>query len=314
MCGSFFQFVYQRVVCGQLLPVHPHTHAFVFRGDDHAFFTHAANHVERLKRLAPPSQFLHIGRHAPFDGRPHLLLNGEEPVSRREPVQTLVRTFVIVVLHPPGDPGTRLLEGLEAGLFQELILECLPEPLDLAQRHGMMRGTADMKDVILLQLLLELRLPAPTGVLPPVVGQHLLGRAVLRHPLPVEFHHVGAGLTAIHAQRRDVTGVIVNEPNDVRRLSQDGIVRDVGLPHLVRRGPLEPARRHLDLPAGFFLFGHHPDMRQLFAHGRGTGLHPEQPPQHLGDASHALAGILPLERHDLLLHRLRQFGSANTRP
>jgi hypothetical protein len=308
MCDSFFQFVHQRVVCGQLLPVHPHTHAFVFRGDDHALFTHAAHHVERLKRFAPPCQLLHVGRHAPFDGHPHLLLDFEEPVGGAKTIQALVGPLVIVVLHPPGDPFTRLLEGFKTGLGQELILECLPEPLDLAQRHGMMRGASNVLNVILLQFLLELRLPAPTGVLPSVVGQHLLGRLVLSHRLTVEFHHVGAGLTAIHAQRRDEAGVIVNEPDDVRRLAQDGIVRDVALPHLVRRGTLEPARRRFDLPAGFLFLGHHPDVCQLFSHGRGTGLHPEQSPQHLGDASYALAGILPLERHDLLLHRLRQFG------
>jgi len=189
--------------------------------------------------------------------------------------------LVVVVLHPPRDPFPRLVQRLEARPGQEVVLERLPEPLDLPQRHRMMRRAADVVDVVFLQFLLEGRLPAPTGILPAVVGQHFPGRAVLRHRGAVEVHHVGAGMTAIHAQTHDVPGVVIDEGDDVRRLAQEREVRDVALPHLIRRGTLEPARRHLAFVAGFWLRLLQPGIGELLAHRFRTGLQPEHPPQHL---------------------------------
>jgi len=150
MIPSFVQVIHQRAIDRHFLPIHPHTHAFVFRGDHHAFFAHAPHHVERLLRLAPPCQFLDVGGYAAFDRGAHFLLDREEPVGRAEAVEPLVRSLVVVVLHPPRDPFPCLLEGFETRMNQELVLQGLPEPLDLPQRHRMMRSTADVMDVVLL--------------------------------------------------------------------------------------------------------------------------------------------------------------------
>jgi len=271
------------------------------RLNDHALVAHPPHQVERLPGLAPQRQFLHVGRHAPLDGRPQFLVDGEEPVGRTQAVEALMRPAVVVVLYPVADALPRLRERLEAGAHQELLLQRLPEPLDLAQRHRMLRPAPDMQHMIALEFLLELRLAPPTGVLPPVVGQHFLRRAVGRHRFAVDLHHVGARLAAEHPQAGDVPRVIIEEPDDVRRLPQDREVRDVALPQLVRRGPLEPPRRRLRLPPGLRLVLGQPRGLQVLAHGLRAGPQAEPPPQDLRDPLGPVLRFGLLQRRDLRL-------------
>jgi len=219
--------------------------------------------------------------------------------------------LVVVVLDPVRQSFPRFLERLEPRPSQELLLQRLPEPLDLPQRHGMMGRTADVMDVILLQFLLELRRAPPTGVLPPVVGQHLLRRPVLRRRAAIEIDHIGAGLTAIQPQTDHVTGMIVDEPDDVSRLPQDGKNRDVALPHLIRRGPLESSDRRLRLLSRLLLRRPQPCGFQMPPHRLGTRLQEEEPPQNLRDPLHPLPRILSLQRRNLLPDRL---GRLRSRP
>ena len=217
-----------------------------------------------------------------------------------------MRAAVVVVLHPVADAFPRFLERLEAGAHQELLLQRLPEPLDLAQRHRMLRRAADVVDVIALKFLLELRLAPPTGVLPPVVGQHFLRRAIGRHRLAIDLHHVGAGLAAEHPQAGDVPRVVIEESDDVRRAAQDGEVRDVALPHLVRRGTLEPARRGLWLPAHLRPQLGQPRGLQMLAYRLGTGLQEEPAPQDLRDPLRPPLRFGLLQLRDLRLDRHRE--------
>jgi hypothetical protein len=57
--------------------------------------------------------------------------------------------LVVVVLHPEPHPLARRLETVELGSHQELLPDRLPEPLDLPQRHGMMRPALDVVNPIL---------------------------------------------------------------------------------------------------------------------------------------------------------------------
>jgi hypothetical protein len=307
MVRSFIEFIHQRLAGIQDLAVHPHTHPFFVRLDDHALVAHPAHQVERLHGFAAQRQFFHVGRHAPLDRRPQLLLDREEAVRRTHPLQPLVRAAVIVMLHPVGDPVPGFLEGLEARPRQELVFQRLPEALDFPKRHRMMRRTADVVDVIALEFLLELRGASPTGVLPPVVGEHLPRRAVRRHCLAVDLHHVGAGLAAVHPQSGNVPGVVIEEPDDVRRCPQDGEVGDVTLPHLVRRGALEPAGRRLRLLAGLRLGRRQPRRLQVLAHRLGTGFEEEQPPQDLRNPLRTLLRVGLFEFRDLRVDRNRKF-------
>jgi len=302
------------VVGGEFLAVHLHTHALVFRRDHQRLLAHTADHVERLLRLAMPRQQRHVGSHAAFDRGAFLLVDREEPVCRAQPAETLMRPAVVVVLHPPREALPRLVEGFEARLDEELVLERLPQSLDLAQCLGMLRRTADVMDVVILQFLLEPRGPTPTGILPAVVGQHLLGRAVFAHRAPVDLQHALRGVAAIQPQPHDVPGVVIQEGDDVRRLPQDGVVRDVALPQLIRRRALEPARRRLAPVAKFLRRLHQPFADEFLAHLLRAGPHPEPLPQQLRDPPHALPGLGVLQRHDLLPDRHRQLPRCRPRP
>jgi len=138
MVLSFLAFVHHRLARLHRLAIHPHAHALLVRFDHHRLVAHAPHHVKGLHRLAAQGQFLHVGRHPALDRRLHLLVDGEEPVGRRQPLQRLVRPFVVVVLDPVGQPIAGFLDALEARPRQELLLQGLPEPLDLPQRHRMM--------------------------------------------------------------------------------------------------------------------------------------------------------------------------------
>jgi hypothetical protein len=60
-----------------------------------------------------------------------------------------MRPPVVVVLHPQAHPLASRLEAVELGPDQELLPDGLPEPFDLAQRHGMMRPAFDVVNPIL---------------------------------------------------------------------------------------------------------------------------------------------------------------------
>jgi len=293
-----------------LLPVHLHTHALLVPGDHQGLFAHATDHVQRRLRFAVPCQLVGVGRHAFLDRFPHLLVDREEPVGGTEAAQGLVRAPVVVVLHPPRHPLPHLLDRLEARLGQELVLDRLPEAFDLPQRHRMMRRTAHVVDVVLLQFLLELRPATPDRVLRTVICQDFLRLAVLRHRRAVEIQHVGARRTAIDPQGDDVARKIIDEGDDVRHLALKREVRDVALPHLVRRRTLEPPRRPLAPVAALLPRRHHAGDRQFLPHRLRMRLEPEEPPQHLRDPPHAQSGIGALQRHDLLPHHRRRLWRA----
>jgi hypothetical protein len=82
-----------------------------------------------------------------------------------------MRPLVVVVLHPQPDPLARRLETVELGSHQELFPDRLPEPLDLAQRHGMMRPAFDVMNPVLAQLPFKARGPSPTGILAALIGE-----------------------------------------------------------------------------------------------------------------------------------------------
>jgi len=161
-------------------------------------------------------------------------------------------------------------------------------------------------NVIPLEFLLELCDTTPAGVLPPVVREHLLGRPVRRHRLAVDFHHIGAGLAAVHPQPGDIPRIIIDEPDDVSRLAQDGEVRDVTLPHLVGRRALEPPGGNLRFLAGLGLGDRQPRLLQVLAHRLRTGFEAEEPLQDLRDPPRPMFRLRLLQFRDLLMDRCRQ--------
>lgn len=165
-----------------------------------------------------------------------------------------MRPLVIVILHPPAQALPRLLEGRESRPADELFPDRLPEALDLPKRLRMVWTAADMLYPVPFQFLLELGFPVPARILPPIVRQHLLGRPVRSHASPEYLHQIIGRLAAEYFQGRDVSGMVVDEPDQVgipARSQPFGRPdsfpaklegKDIALPHLVGRGALEKAR------------------------------------------------------------------------
>jgi hypothetical protein len=168
----------------------------------------------------------------------------------------------------------------------------------------MVRRTADVVHVILAQFLLEPRHAAPGDVLPAVVGEHLFRRPIFGNSGAIRFQHMFAGLTAVEAKACHIPGMVVHESDHIDVLTQQRELRDVALPHLVRRGTFEELRR-LRLPfPSFGPGGEQSFAAEFLAYRLRTGLQAEEPPQRQRDPPHTVRGILPLQRRDLRLDRL----------
>lgn len=149
---------------------------------------------------------------------------------------------MIVMLHPQANPFSRLIEAIKLRSFQKLFPDRFPEPLDFAQGLRMMRLTPQMMHPILAQLLLKARCATPRRVLPSVVRQHFFRHAVLADRRAIDFQHVLRRLAAKQTQPHDVTGMIVDKPDQIRILAMQSPCEDIGLPHLIGCRSLKEAR------------------------------------------------------------------------
>jgi len=224
------------------LAIDEHLHLPLLGPNDHRLLAHPPHHVEGTARLPSQRQFQHIVLNAALDDLAQLLGNGKEAIGRTQALQGLMGPPVVVVLHPQPNPLAGRLKTVELGAHQELLPDGLPEPLDLAQRHGMMRPALNVVNPILAQLRLKVRGPAPTGVLAALIGEHLFGHAVLCHRPAVHLQDVLRRLAVKHLQPHHITGVIVDKADQVGVLAAQPEGKDIGLPHLVGSGALEKAR------------------------------------------------------------------------
>lgn len=286
--------------------VHPDTDPLLVALDDQAPVSDLSDHVERLYRLAVQGQFLHVRRHVLLDRGLHLLPDLEEPVRRAEPFKALVRPAVVVVFHPVGEAFLRFIERLEPGARKELVLQRLPEAFDLPQRLRMMGLRTDVVDMILGQFLLELRLSAPGGVLPPVVGKKLRRNPVFPGRAPVNFQHVLRALATVQPDPGDIPGVIIDKPDDIGQFVVEGENRDVALPERIRLGVFVPPVFELLHPPLLLRRRDEPVRFRVLAHGAGAGLHEEQPPEHVGYLPRPVRRFRRLQFDDLRDNGLRK--------
>jgi hypothetical protein len=298
------RFILSRPLAFDFPSIHTHAHAPLVSLDHHRLVAHAPDHVERLGGLAPQRQLLHVRVDPALDRLAHFLLDSEVPIRRRAPVKALVGPPVVVILHPVGEPIPCLLERVESGAAEELLLQRLPEPLDLPERHGVVRRTADVMHVVAAKLRLELGDAPPVGVLPAVIGEHLLRWAVLPDRLAIHLQHVVGRLAAVEPERHDVAGVVVDEPDDKGISVKDRVDRDVALPHPVWRGALEAPLDGLGRLSRLGR-GRKNDLRSLQfpPHASRARIEQEAAPQQVRDPPHAPRGLFALERNNLLAHR-----------
>jgi hypothetical protein len=241
---------------------------------------HAPDQVEGRLGFAAQSQLQQIFLDAGFEGLAQLGLNLEEAVRRAQALDPLVRPFVVVIFDPEFDALAGSVEALELGAHQELLPDRGPEPFHLAQGHRMVRPRFDMVDPVLLELGFEPAGAAPGGVLPPVVGEHFLGRFELGDRHPIDFNHRLGGGAAKQIRADHVPGIVIQEGDQVGVAAAQPERENITLPHLVGRGPLEEAG-----PGELgFLFrrrrrGHQVGFLQPLAHGGGTGRQQEPPAQ-----------------------------------
>jgi hypothetical protein len=282
------------------LAVNEHAHLALLGADHHRLAAHAPHHVEGVHRAASQGKLEGVFRDPLFDGLSQIRGDLEEPVGGTQSPDPLVGPLVVVILYPQGGSFHRLLEAPKLRPLQELPQDRLPEPLDLAKRHRVVRPGADMFDAVFLQLLFEAGLAPPVGVLPAVVGQDLLGNPVLANPAAVGLKHVFGGLAAVQPQRGDVAAVVVDKADQVGVVAPEPDGQDIALPELVRPRPLKKPRLRgvlLGLDRGL---RHKPLGGQALVNRRRAGAHEEKAFQDIADPPGAVLGMLPLDCHRLL--------------
>ncbi|MDD5533664.1 MAG: hypothetical protein PHC52_12795 [Syntrophales bacterium] len=222
-----------------ILPVHRQPKPALLRPEHHRLAVHPAHHVKRRLGLPAQGHLQDVLLDPGLDRFLQLALDLEISVRRAQTPDPLVRALVVVIANPPTDPFLRLLKAPKLRPGQELLEDRLPEPLHLPESHRMMRGRPDMLHPVLLELALEPARSPPSRILPAIVRQHLLGRAVLAHRPPVDLDHAGPSLAPEQVHSRDVPGIIVDISDQIRVLVPQLERKDIALPHLVGRGPLK---------------------------------------------------------------------------
>ena len=145
-----------------------------------------------------------------------------------------MRPFVVVVLHPLPYPLDCILKAPELRPAQKLEEDRLPEPLDLAQRHRMVRLGFDVMDFVFLQLSLKAAVAVPARVLPSIVREHLFRRIVLGGSPAIHLDDVLPRLAPEKLEPRYIAGVIVDISDQIGIVASKAKREDVRLPQLVR--------------------------------------------------------------------------------
>ena len=224
---------------------------FTFFGpEDDGLSFHAANHIEGSLGLTAQSHLQEVFFDPSFNGFAQDGGDFEEAIGRAKAFDALMRTLVVVVFNPEPDALARGVEAFELSTGEEILPDGLPEALDFAQRHRMMRPGFEVVRAILLHLGLEAGSAAPVDVLPAIVGQHLLRRLILSSRDAEYFENIFRSVAAEEVGTDHEPGIIIHVADEIGVTATEPEGEDVGLPHLVRGGALEEARPD-QVPPGF---------------------------------------------------------------
>ena len=319
--GGIFFFVLLSVVGGFIEVIYEFLFLVLFVTDTEFEFTllgaehdglafHSSDHVEGRLGFAAQSQFQEVLLDAGLDGFAQFIVDLEEAVGRAKTLDALIGPLVVVVFDPEFDPLPGRVKALELGADQKVLPDRGPKPFDFAKGHRMLRPGLEVGHVILFEFGLEAAGAAPGGVLPTIVGEHLLGRTELTGSDPIDFDHCLCCGTAEQIRTHNEPGVIIHEGDEIRVTTPEPEREDVRLPHLVGRGPFEETRAgDIALLAG--RCGRHQlRLMQVLAHGLRAGGQKEPATQQLADLLDARLGTFPLELDDLFVNRLGQLGLA----
>jgi hypothetical protein len=213
------------------------------RGDRKVPIAEPPHQVERLSWRLLERQAERVLLHALLDRLSHVLRSPEKAVGGDQPRQRLVRPLEIVAVDEEPDPSAAVDEVRKHRALQKLVPQRLPESLHLAEGLRMLRPRADVPDPKSPELALKVRLAAPGRVLPAVIGQKLLGRAVLGDAARQGLHHQLRALVVCQRVAHDEARVVVHERRQINSLVASQEKREnVRLPELIRRSPFEAPR------------------------------------------------------------------------
>lgn len=285
------------------------------RGDGEVAVSEAPHEVERLLRRALVREAQRVGLHALLDGCPHVRRGQEEAVGGDQTSQRLVRALEVVSSNEQSEPPLAVREVREHRPRQELVPQCLPEPLHLAQRLRVLRPALHVADALPPKLHLEVRLTAPRGVLTPVVRQYLLRRPVRRDPPSQRLQHQLRTLMMRERVGHDEPRVVIHERGQVQPLLPPQQEReDVRLPQLIRLRALESSHRVLALHTRLARLDE-PRLVQDRAHLRLRDSERLEPRKRVPDPARPQLRVLLPQRHDRrALRFLRQRPLRRHRP
>lgn len=236
---------------GGLLTAHAYLQSTARGMDGEILFAEPPDQVERGLRRLLAREPQSVRPHGRFDRGTHLGRGTEEPIGRGEPAERLVRALEVVVLQEQPDSPLTIVKVRKHRTRQPLLPQRFPEPLDLAAGLGVMRAAFDVVYALTPKLLLKPGHPAPRGVLPPLVGQYLPRRPVLRNRTRQGFEHQLASLVMRHHQAHQVAGVIVEKGRHINALVATQQEREhVRLPELVGLGPFKALQRGRQIGPG----------------------------------------------------------------
>jgi hypothetical protein len=121
-----------------LVIVHQHLDPAFFGADHNALVAHATDHVKRIPGLSAKGKLQGVFGNTLLEGLFKGRVDLKKPVSRTQPADALVGPFVVIKFYPKSDPCRGILVAGKLGPLEKLRQDALPEPFDLAQRHGMM--------------------------------------------------------------------------------------------------------------------------------------------------------------------------------
>ncbi len=218
-------------------------HVLVLPGHTHIGLAELAEQIERRLRLLSKGEPQRVLAAALTHRLLLVFRYTVEAVSRTGAGDPLMRTLMIVIVNPMFKTLARISEGRKDRLLQEFRPEGLPEALDLAQGHRVMRRAPDVADALPLQDLLEAALAPPRDKLAAVVGQDLPRRTPLSDGALDHLQDRIGLLLAEETVAHDVAGVVVDDPDQVHTvhpLQLEG--EDVDLPERIGDRALEAAR------------------------------------------------------------------------
>jgi len=279
---------------------------FPFLGaQDDGLAFHAPDHVERSFGFSAQRHLQQVLFDTGFDGLAQLRGDLKVTIRRAKAFDALMRPFMIIVLDPEPNALPRRVETLELSAGKELLPDRFPKPLDLAERHGMMRPGFEVVRAVLFHLRLETGRAAPIDILPAVVGEHLFGRLILRGGNPEDLQHVLCRVTAEQIGAHHEARVIIHEPDKISVASSQSEGEDVGLPHLVGSGSLKETGPHqIALWLGRRL--HQSLLLERSPNRLRTGFQKENPPQQVRDSFDPTRGFFLFEFEDFLPNRFGQ--------